>query len=182
MMSKDSVKLIFKDNKKDKYGLIIKEKENITEQLLKEEFQNQFGFDQEIIELRADGKIITEESYDKLSTQNLIIFNIQHKRIIKSNIKRKKYDEKNDKNSIIINITDEIEKSEYSNDFIDNKNEDNDILNINDISKKNVPEKNFSIFNDISSINANEKFFDDISIDGNSFFDEELKNYNKLYK
>ena len=89
-------------------------------------------------------------------------------------------DEQKDEN--IINITDEIKKSEYSDDIIDNKNEDNDNLNINDISKKNVPEKNFSIFNDISSINANEKFFDDISIDGNSFFDEELKNYNKLYK
>ena len=181
MMSKEKLKLIFKDNKNDKYGLIIKEKENITEKLLKEEFQNQYGFDQEIIELRADGKIITQESYDKLSTQNLIIFNIQHKRIIKSNIKRKKYkDEQKDENTI--NITDEIKKSEYSNDIIDNKNEDNDNLNINDISKKNVPEKNFSIFNDISSINANEKFFDDNSIDGNSFFDEELKNYNKLYK
>ena len=141
--------LTFKDKKNDKYGLKIMNKEIITEQFLKYEFQKQFSFDSDIIELSADGKKINHESYDTLSKKKLIISNIQHERIIKSNIKRNKV--KYVKNNIL-NISEEINKSEDFNDFND----------------------------DISEINTNKKILD--SFDDKSFFEKELQDFSKLYE
>ena len=158
--------LTFKDKKNDKYGLKIMKKENITEQFLKYEFQKQFSFDSDIIELSADGKKINHESYDTLSKKKLIISNIQHERIIKSNIKRNKV---------------KYFQNNNFNDFNDDINENNDNLNITNIKKQIEPEKNFSIFNDdISEINTNKKIFD--SFDDKSFFENELQDFSKLYK
>ena len=158
--------LTFKDKKNDKYGLKIMKKENITEQFLKYEFQKQFSFDSDIIELSADGKKINHESYDTLSKKNLIISNIQHERIIKSNIKRNKV---------------KYFQNNNFNDFNDDINENNDNLNITNIKKQIEPEKNFSIFNDdISEINTNKKIFD--SFDDQSFLENELQDFSKLYK
>jgi len=158
--------LTFKDKKNDKYGLKIMKKENITEQFLKYEFQKQFSFDSDIIELSADGKKINHESYDTLSKKKLIISNIQHERIIKSNIKRNKV---------------KYFQNNNFNDFNDDINENNDNLNITNIKKQIEPEKNFSIFNDdISEINTNKKIFD--SFDDQSFFENELQDFSKLYK
>ena len=158
--------LTFKDKKNDKYGLKIMKKENITEQFLKYEFQKQFSFDSDIIELSADGKKINHESYDTLSKKKLIISNIQHERIIKSNIKRNKV---------------KYFQNNNFNDFNDDINENNDNLNIRNIKKQIEPEKNFSIFNDdISEINTNKKIFD--SFDDQSFFENELQDFSKLYK
>lgn len=158
--------LTFKDKKNDKYGLKIMKKENITEQFLKYEFQKQFSFDSDIIELSADGKKINHESYDTLSKKKLIISNIQHERIIKSNIKRNKV---------------KYFQNNNFNDFNDDINENNDNLNITNIKKQIEPEKNFSIFNDdISEINTNKKIFD--SFDDQSFFENELQDLSKLYK
>jgi hypothetical protein len=153
--------LTFKDKKNDKYGLKIMKKENITEQFLKYEFQKQFSFDSDIIELSADGKKINHESYDTLSKKKLIISNIQHERIIKSNIKRNKV---------------KYFQNNNFNDFNDDINENNDNLNIRNIKKQIEPEKNFSIFNDdISEINTNKKIFD--SFDDQSFFENELQDF-----
>ena len=158
--------LTFKDKKNDKYGLKIMKKENITEQFLKYEFQKQFSFDSDIIELSADGKKINHESYDTLSKKKLIISNIQHERIIKSNIKRNKV---------------KYFQNNNFNDFNDDINENNDNLNITNIKKQIEPEKNFSIFNDdISEINTNKKIFD--SFDDQSFLENELQDFSKLYK
>ena len=141
-------------------------KENITEQFLKYEFQKQFSFDSDIIELSADGKKINHESYDTLSKKKLIISNIQHERIIKSNIKRNKV---------------KYFQNNNFNDFNDDINENNDNLNITNIKKQIKPEKNFSIFNDdISEINTNKKIFD--SFDDQSFLENELQDFSKLYK
>ena len=158
--------LTFKDKKNDKYGLKIMKKENITEQFLKYEFQKQFSFDSDIIELSADGKKINHESYDTLSKKKLIISNIQHERIIKSNIKRNKV---------------KYFQNNNFNDFNDDINENNDNLNITNIKKQIEPEKNFSIFNDdISEINTNKKILD--SFDDKSFFEKELQDFSKLYE
>ena len=170
----NDLKLIFKDKKNDKYGLILPKNEILTEKLLKNLFKVQFGFDDEILELYSNGKKIVEETYDNLSKQNLIILNIQHERIIKSKIKKKKINDFDKKNINFSSINEEINKSETFSDFDfdDNKNKDDDNFNIDN----NIKNKNFSILNDISIINTDKKNnMNDYSDNDNSFFIHELE-------
>ena len=134
--------LIFKDNKNNKYILEVKDNENLSEQYLKNEFKNQYDFDDNVINLCYNKQKNFDQNADILSKGDLRIENIKHVKI--------------DLGKTI------IEKN--------NNEEMNRNLNINNLKisifELNKNTQKVKIPNDISSINGS------LDISNNSFFNE----------
>ena len=134
--------LIFKDNKNNKYILEVKDKGNLSEQYLKDEFKNQYDFDDKVINLYYNKQKNFDQEAEILSKGDLSIENIKHVKI--------------DLGKTI------IEKN--------NNEEMNRNLNINNLKisifELNKNTQKVKIPNDISSINGS------LDISNNSFFNE----------
>ena len=134
--------LIFKDNKNNKYILEVKDKGNLSEQYLKDEFKNQYDFDDKVINLYYNKQKNFDQEAEILSKGDLSIENIKHVKI--------------DLGKTI------IEKN--------NNEEMNRNLNINNLKisifELNNKTQKVKIPNDISSINGS------LDISNNSFFNE----------
>ena len=73
--------LIFKDNKNNKYILEVKDKGNLSEQYLKDEFKNQYDFDDKVINLYYNKQKNFDQEAEILSKGDLSIENIKHVKI-----------------------------------------------------------------------------------------------------
>ena len=73
--------LIFKDNKNNKYILEVKDNEILSEEYLKNEFKNQYEFDDKVINLYYNKQKNFNQNADILSNGDLEIDNIKHVKI-----------------------------------------------------------------------------------------------------
>ena len=136
--------LIFKDNKNNKYILEVKDNEILSEEYLKNEFKNQYEFDDKVINLYYNKQKNFNQNADILSNGDLEIDNIKH---VKIDLGKTIITQNNDDE---INNNVKIDEMKFS------------ILQL----KKNTEKKEINIPNDLSSI--------DQSVDEtfNSFFNE----------
>ena len=136
--------LIFKDNKNNKYILEVKDNEILSEEYLKNEFKNQYEFDDKVINLYYNKQKNFNQNADILSNGDLEIDNIKH---VKIDLGKTIITQNNDDE---INNNVKIDEMKFS------------ILQLN----KNTEKKEINIPNDLSSI--------DQSVDEtfNSFFNE----------
>ena len=136
--------LIFKDNKNNKYILEVKDNEILSEEYLKNEFKNQYEFDDKVINLYYNKQKNFNQNADILSNGDLEIDNIKH---VKIDLGKTIITQNNDDE---INNNVKIDEMKFS------------ILQLN----KKTEKKEINIPNDLSSI--------DQSVDEtfNSFFNE----------
>ena len=122
--------LIFKDNKNNKYILEVKDNEILSEEYLKNEFKNQYEFDDKVINLYYNKKKNFNQNADILSNGDLEIDNIKH---VKIDLGKTIITQNNDDE---INNNVKIDEMKFS------------ILQL----KKNTEKKEINIPNDLSSI------------------------------
>ena len=122
--------LIFKDNKNNKYILEVKDNEILSEEYLKNEFKNQYEFDDKVINLYYNKQKNFNQNADILSNGDLEIDNIKH---VKIDLGKTIITQNNDDE---INNNVKIDEMKFS------------ILQLN----KNTEKKEINIPNDLSSI------------------------------
>ena len=122
--------LIFKDNKNNKYILEVKDNEILSEEYLKNEFKNQYEFDDKVINLYYNKQKNFNQNADILSNGDLEIDNIKH---VKIDLGKTIITQNNDDE---INNNVKIDEMKFS------------ILQL----KKNTEKKEINIPNDLSSI------------------------------
>ena len=122
--------LIFRDNKNNKYILEVKDNEILSEEYLKNEFKNQYEFDDKVINLYYNKQKNFNQNADILSNGDLEIDNIKH---VKIDLGKTIITQNNDDE---INNNVKIDEMKFS------------ILQL----KKNTEKKEINIPNDLSSI------------------------------
>ena len=85
--------LIFRDNKNNKYILEVKDNEILSEEYLKNEFKNQFDFDDKVINIYYNKQKNFNQKANILSNGELRIDNIKHVKIDLGNAIIKENDE-----------------------------------------------------------------------------------------
>lgn len=134
MEEKNNRELIFRDNKNNKYILEVKDNEILSEQYLKNEFKNQYDFDDKVINIYYNNEKNFNQKANILSNGQLRIDNIKHVKIDLGNAIIAENDEEEEIN---VNI-DEVKFSIFEN--------------------KKKKEETIKIPNDLSSIDES---FDD---------------------